>query len=44
MAILVNSSPLDKNNFKYIFVNEKFYIVTKIAPKFVPRGPVDNKG
>ena len=26
-----------------IYVNEKFYILIKISPKFVPKGPIDNK-
>ena len=25
-----------------IFVDEKFYILTKISLKFVPKGPIDN--
>ena len=29
--------------FKCIFVNEKFCILIRISPKFVPKGPIDNK-
>ena len=28
--------------FRYIFVNEKFCILIKISPKFVPKCPIDN--
>ena len=28
--------------FRCIFVNEKFYILIKIALKFVPKGSIDN--
>ena len=28
--------------FKRIFLNEKFCILIQIAPKFVPKGPIDN--
>ena len=28
--------------FRCIFVNEKFCILIKILPKFVPKGPIDN--
>ena len=31
------------NVFKYIFMNEKFCISIQISPKFVPKGPIDNK-
>ena len=41
--------PLDKmatiftdNIFRRIFVNEKFCILIKISPKFVPMGPINN--
>ena len=47
--IAVNSSPPGQNgrhftddNFRCVFVNEKFYIFNKIALKFVLRGPIDN--
>ena len=29
--------------FLCIFTNEKFCILIKIPPKFVPKGPIDNK-
>ena len=29
--------------FKCIFVNEKFCISIQMSPKFVPKGPIDNK-
>ena len=29
--------------FRYIFMNEKFFILIKISLKFVPKGPIDNK-
>ena len=29
--------------FKYIFVNEKFRILSRISLKFVPKGPINNK-
>ena len=42
-----NSSPLEQNGrhfaddvFKYIFVNEKFCIVSQISLEFVPCGPI----
>ena len=28
--------------FRWIFVNETFYIFIKISLKFVPKGPIDN--
>ena len=28
--------------FKFIFVNEKFYILIEISLKCVPKGPIDN--
>ena len=28
--------------FKYIFVNENFFILRKISLKFVPKGPINN--
>ena len=28
--------------FRCIFVNEKFYNLIKISPKFVFKGPIDN--
>ena len=31
------------NIFKCIFVNEKLCIFIKISPKFVSKGPIDNK-
>ena len=30
------------DNFKCIFVNEKFCILIEISLKFVPKGPIDN--
>ena len=49
-AILLNSSSPGQNvrhfaddSFKLIFTNEKFCIVIWISPKFVPKGPLDNK-
>ena len=52
MATLVNSSPPGQNgrhfaaeaSFKYMFVNEKFCILTKILLKFAPKDPMDNNG
>ena len=29
--------------FKCIFMNEKLRILVLILPKFVPKGPIDNK-
>ena len=44
-----NSSPPGQNGrhltdgvFRCIFVNEKFYILTKILLKFGPKGPINN--
>ena len=31
------------NIFKCIFLNENVWILIKISPKFVPKGPIDNK-
>ena len=31
------------NIFRRIFTNGKFYILTKILLKFVPKGQIDNK-
>ena len=45
---LFNSSPLNKmadilqDNFRSIFMNEKFCILIKISLKFVPKGLIDN--
>ena len=33
-------SNLAVNIFKSFFVNEKFYILIEISPKFVPKGPI----
>ena len=30
------------NIFRCIFVDKKFYILIKISPKFVSKGPIDN--
>ena len=45
----VNSSSPGQNGhhftddiFRCIFVNEKFSILFKISPKFVPKGQIDN--
>ena len=45
----VNSSPPGQNGrhfaddiFRFIFVNEKIFILIKISLKFVPKGPIDN--
>ena len=45
----VNSSPPGQNGhhfadeiFRCIFVNEKFFILIRISPKFAPKGPIDN--
>ena len=47
---LINSSPPGQNGrhvaddvFKCIFLNEKFCILIRIALRFVPKGPIDNK-
>ena len=44
----INSSPPEKmaaifedNIFRCISMNEKFCILIKISPKFVPKGPID---
>ena len=29
--------------FKYIFMNEKFWILIQLSLKFAPKGPIDNK-
>ena len=34
---------ISTDDFWCIFLNEKFCISTRIAPKFVPKGPNDNK-
>ena len=46
----LNSSPPGQNGHhfagnssRYIFVNEKFCVLTKISLKFVPKGPIDYK-
>ena len=46
----VNSFPPGQNDhhfadniFKDIFMNEKLCILIQISPKFVPKGPIDNK-
>ena len=31
-----------RGSHRRIFMNEKFCILTKISPKFVPKGPIDN--
>ena len=36
-----NSRLFADNIFRYIFLNEKFFILTKISLKFVPKGPID---
>ena len=42
----INSLPPEKmamdNIFRCIFMNEKFFILIKIALKFVPKGPIGN--
>ena len=44
-----SSSPIQNGRhfadsiFRCIFVNEKFYILSKISLKFVLKGPIDNK-
>ena len=47
--IALTHLPLEQNGshfagdvFKYIFVNEKFYISINISLKFVPKGPINN--
>ena len=47
--MVLNSSSLGQNcrlfaddTFKCIFVNEKFCILIKISPTFVPKGPIDS--
>ena len=49
IEVSINSSPPGQNGrhfandiFKCIFVNEKFCILIKISPTFVPKGPIDN--
>ena len=32
-----------EDNFKFIFMNEKFCILNRISLKFVPKNPIDNK-
>ena len=50
LELRFNSSLLGQNGhhfvdhiFKYIFMNEKFYILIRISLKFLPKGPFDNK-
>ena len=44
----INSSPHEQNGchfadiFKYIFMNEKFWLSIQTSLKFAPKGPVDN--
>ena len=45
----INSSPPGQNGrhladdiFRFIFVNENFYILIKISLKFFPKGPIGN--
>ena len=49
ISMSLTNLPLEKNGhhfidnvFRYIFVNEKFCILTKISPKFAPEGLNDN--
>ena len=49
LLVLINSSPPGQNGcyfadniFRCIFMNEKFWILIKISPKFVPKGPIGN--
>ena len=44
-----NSSPPGQNgrhipdeNFKCIFMNERFYVLIRVSLKFVPKGPINN--
>ena len=38
-----NCSDFADDMFRFIFVNEKFYILIKTSLKFVPNGQIDNK-
>ena len=38
-----NGRHFTDDNFKYIFMNEKFCILIRISLKFVPKGSIDNK-
>ena len=47
--LFLNSSPTEQNGrhfaddiLRCIFMNEKFCILIKISPKFVPEGSIDN--
>ena len=47
--LLLNSSPTEQNGrhfaddiLRYIFMSEKFCILIKISPKFVPEGSINN--
>ena len=31
-----------ENSFQHIFMDEKFYILTRISPRFVSKGPIYN--
>ena len=49
MIVIENSSSPEQNGrqfaddiFKGISLNEKFCILIKIAPKFVPQGPINS--
>ena len=42
LAGLQNGHHFADDIFWCIFVNEKFCILMKISPKFVPKGPIDN--
>ena len=37
-----HDSHLADDNFKYIFLKEKFRIPIENSPKFVPKGPINN--
>ena len=37
------SATFADNNFKSIFVDDKFCVSILISLKFVPKGPIDNK-
>ena len=37
-----NGRHLADTIYRYSFVNENFWILIKISPKFVPKGQIDN--
>ena len=42
LFFLTHLSHVQDDIFKFIFMNEKFCILIRISPKFVPMGPINN--